>query len=68
MAEMVVHGNTPALGMPDMDWTVPFLERGSTFSLSGCLIASDVPITRAWVENEVLYFEGLVQYVPEPPA
>lgn len=59
-APIKVTGQAPAPGKPDMDWTEPFLERGTTFSLTGAMQSDPIPVERAWVKDEVLYFEGTV--------
>jgi hypothetical protein len=50
----------PAPGEPDMDWTEPFLERGTTFSIEGPMRAEKVAVERAWTKDGRLHIEGTV--------
>jgi hypothetical protein len=52
--------------MEDMDWTEPFLERGTTFSLDGPMICEGIPVSCAYVKNEVLYVEGTADFETGP--
>lgn len=55
----------PAPGMDDMDWTEPFLERGTTMDPKGegWGVSEPLPITKAWVKDEVLYMQAEVNFV-----
>jgi hypothetical protein len=56
-----VSTSIPSPGMEDMDWTEPFLERGTTFSFKGQgMKAEKVAVERAWVRDERLHVEGTV--------
>jgi hypothetical protein len=47
-----------APGMPDGDHTAEFLEAGTTFSMTGAMQSTPIPVERAYVFNERLYMSG----------
>jgi len=57
-----VSGSLPAPGKEDMDWTEPFLERGTTFTLGGSIASDPIPIEEAYVKDEVLHFWGFASW------
>lgn len=63
MTKLRVEYTVPAPGECDMDWTEPFLELGTTFSLTGSM-ETNVPIQveEAYVKDEKLYVWGYVEY------
>lgn len=60
--EFPITASYPMPGEPDMDWTEPFLERGSTMSISGVLNSEPIPVEKAWVKDEVLYVQGKARW------
>lgn len=63
MKRLKVTVSYPAPSEPDMDWTEPFLERGTTFQFSpssGMTTEKPIPVEKAWVEDGILYCQGTV--------
>lgn len=44
--------------MDDGDYTQDFLDAGTKLNVAGPVNVDNIPVTKAWVKDDVLYVEG----------